>query len=111
MANEMTGLTNLKCGPCSGAGGKLAETEVKQYAGQVPLWSVSDGVRIEREFKFADFKAALEFVNRVGELAELEQHHPDIHLAYGKVRVELWTHKVGGLTVNDFILAAKIDRI
>ena len=104
-------LSKMACEACSGSEKKLTGSDLEQYLAAVPKWSVIDGVRIDREFKFTDFKAALEFVNHVGELAEWEQHHPDIHLAYGKVRVDLWTHKVDGLTVNDFILAAKIDRI
>ena len=111
MQPEDIELANMACEACSGSEKRLAGEDLEQYLAGVPKWSVIDGVRIEREFKFTDFKAALEFVNHVGELAEWEHHHPDIHLAYGKVRVELWTHKVDGLTVNDFILAAKIDRI
>ena len=73
---------------------------------------VREGVpRIEREYTFKDFRAALGFTVEVGELAEREQHHPDIHLAWGRVRVETWTHKIKGLHRNDFILAAKCDRI
>lgn len=90
---------------------RLTGSDLEQYLAEVPKWTVIEASRIERTFKFPDFTSALEFVNRVGELAELEQHHPDIHLAYGRVKVELWTHKVNGLSVNDFILAAKIDRI
>jgi 4a-hydroxytetrahydrobiopterin dehydratase len=90
---------------------RLAGAEIEQYASRVPHWNVIEASRIERTFKFADFREALAFVNRVGELAECEHHHPDVYLSYGKVRVELYTHKVRGLTANDFILAAKIDRM
>ena len=111
MKPETSDLTKLACQPCRGSLPKLTEAEIQKHAAEVPKWAVVDAQRIERTFKFPDFASALEFVNRVGELAEREQHHPDIHLSYGKVRVELWTHKVHGLSVNDFILAAKIDRI
>jgi 4a-hydroxytetrahydrobiopterin dehydratase len=66
---------------------------------------------LERVFRFADFRSALAFTNQVGELAEREQHHPDIHLAWGKVKLRIWTHKIDGLTESDFILAAKVDAL
>ena len=66
---------------------------------------------LEKEFKFKNFKEALDFTNKAGQLAERQGHHPDIYLAWGKVKIELWTHKIGGLHENDFILAAGIDRL
>jgi 4a-hydroxytetrahydrobiopterin dehydratase len=78
---------------------------------QVKEWKVANDHHIERQFTFPDFKSALDFVNRVGALAEDQGHHPDIYLAWGKVRVTIWTHKIDGLTESDFILAAKIDRL
>jgi len=66
---------------------------------------------LERHFKFPDFKTALDFVNKVGDVAEEQGHHPDIHLSWGKVHVTIWTHKIDGLTESDFIFAAKIDRL
>jgi len=77
----------------------------------VPDWQVVDEHHLARTFRFPDFVSALAFVNRVGELAETEGHHPNIFLAWGKVTVEVWTHKVDALTESDFILAAKIDRL
>jgi len=74
-------------------------------------WSVIDEHHIVRTYKFPDFKSALEFVNRVGAIAEEQGHHPDMMLSWGKVEVTTWTHKVNGLTESDFILAAKIDRL
>ena len=74
-------------------------------------WNVIDEHHIVRSYKFPDFKSALDFVNRVGAIAEEQGHHPDIMLAWGKVEVTTWTHKVDGLTESDFILAAKIDRL
>jgi len=77
----------------------------------VPLWSVVDQHHITRAFTFPDFKQALNFVNRVGALAEEQGHHPNILLAWGKAQITLWTHKIDGLTESDFIMAAKIDRL
>lgn len=85
--------------------------ELRSLAAQVPEWNVAAGHHIERTFRFPDFKAALEFTNRVGEVAEAEGHHPDVYLAWGKVGVKIWTHKIDALTESDFVLAAKIDRI
>jgi 4a-hydroxytetrahydrobiopterin dehydratase len=89
----------------------LKGAELGKLSGQTPEWHVVDEHHIERDFRFSDFRAALEFTNRVGELAEGEGHHPDIYLAWGKVGVKIWTHKIDGLTESDFILAAKIDRL
>jgi len=75
----------------------------------VPEWSVEEGRRLRREFRFPDFARALAFVDRVGALAEAEDHHPEILLGWGRVGILLWTHAAGGLTENDFVLAAKID--
>lgn len=75
------------------------------------MWTIEKEQHLQREFRFPDFKQALTFVNRVGEIAEQEGHHPDILLAWGKVEITLWTHKINGLTESDFIMAAKIDRL
>jgi len=77
----------------------------------VPEWKVVDNHHLERQFTFPDFKTALRFVNQVGTLSEEQGHHPDISLAWGKVGITIWTHKINGLTESDFILAAKIDRL
>jgi len=74
-------------------------------------WRIVEEKRLERQFKFPDFRHALEFTNRVGEIAEEQGHHPDLYLTYGEVRVQIWTHKVGGLTESDFVLAAKIAEL
>ena len=74
-------------------------------------WKVADGHHLEKQFAFADFKQALAFTNRVGALAEAQDHHPDIALAWGKAGITLWTHAVGGLSENDFILAAKVESL
>ena len=78
---------------------------------QVPGWRGNEEHHITKTFTFPDFRQALAFVNRVGEVAEEQGHHPDIYLAWGKVEIKLWTHKIDGLTESDFIMAAKIDRL
>jgi 4a-hydroxytetrahydrobiopterin dehydratase len=110
----MTGLTQASCVACRGGVPTLTDGELAGLLPQVPGWKVAEvgGVkRIQREFTLKDFRAAMEFAAQVGELAEREQHHPDIHLSWGKVMVETWTHKIQGLHQNDFILAAKINEI
>ncbi len=105
-------LAEKQCVPCRGNVQPLKGEVIQQLAGQLqPGWKVVDEHHLEREYKFADFRQALEFVNEVGELAESENHHPDILLSYGKVVIQLWTHKIHGLHENDFILAAKIDAL
>jgi len=107
-------LSQGACVPCRGGVPTLAREEVAALRPQVSAWDVveREGVpRLIREFRFKDFRDALDFAVLVGELAEREQHHPDLHLAWGKLVVETWTHKIKGLHQNDFILAAKIDRL
>jgi len=91
----------------------LSHDQVGQLLPSVPHWKVTaDGKRIRREWRVKDFLEGLEFFKRVAEIAEAEDHHPDLHLVgYRNVTIEIWTHAVGGLTENDFILAAKIDGI
>ncbi len=105
------GLSDKTCIPCRGGIPPLTADEITPLAAEVATWSVVDDHHIERKFEFPDFSAALEFVNSVGGIAEAEGHHPDIYLAWGKVGVTIWTHKIDGLTESDFILAAKIDKI
>jgi len=89
--------------------GKLTDAQVREELGKTPGWEQAEG-RIARTYKFPDFKAALAFTNRVGELAEAADHHPDILILYNKVRLTLSTHSAGGLTEKDFALAREIDR-
>jgi 4a-hydroxytetrahydrobiopterin dehydratase len=106
-------LSAKKCRPCEGGVPPLASAEIVELSRQVPEWRLtSDGQRIRREWRVRDFVTALDFFNRVGQIAEGEDHHPDLHLVgYRNVAIELWTHAINGLSENDFILAAKIDRL
>jgi 4a-hydroxytetrahydrobiopterin dehydratase len=104
-------LASKQCVPCRGGVPKLRGEELRRLAIQVDGWKVVDEHHIAKSHKFPDFRKALEFVNRVGELAEEQGHHPDIFLAWGRVDITIWTHKIDGLTESDFILAAKIDRL
>jgi 4a-hydroxytetrahydrobiopterin dehydratase len=88
----------------------LKGERLARLAAEVPAWEVIEEHHLRREFKFKDFASALAWVNRVGEIAEAQGHHPWVHFTWGKVVLELWTHKVGGLVLNDFILAAHLDR-
>jgi 4a-hydroxytetrahydrobiopterin dehydratase len=110
----MAGLSQSSCVPCRGGIPPLTEAEIVPLHAQVPAWevvTVSGVVRLRRAFKFPDFRAAMAFAVEAGMIAEREDHHPDLHVAWGRVVVETWTHKIGGLHANDFILAAKIDAI
>src|SRR5688500_7793679 len=107
-------LTQSSCEPCRGGVPTLTPAEIAGLAPEVPEWQVAevDGIsRLRRTFTFPDFASALAFANRVGDIAEREGHHPDLHVAWGKVTVETWTHKIHGLHRNDFVLAAKIDAL
>ena len=104
-------LSERSCIPCRGGIPPLEDDEIRPLAGEVPDWAVVRNHHVEREFEFPDFRRALSFTNAVGELAEEQGHHPDIYLAWGRVRVSIWTHKIDGLTESDFILAAKIDEL
>jgi 4a-hydroxytetrahydrobiopterin dehydratase len=107
------GLTRKKCVPCEGGIPALTKAEVDELLKSLPGWHVvRDGQRIRREWKAKNFLAGIDFFNKVAALAEEEGHHPDLHLeGYRNVAVEIWTHAIGGLSENDFILAAKIDQI
>jgi 4a-hydroxytetrahydrobiopterin dehydratase len=104
-------LAEKRCVPCRGGVPPLKREELAKLQPQVPGWQVIDEHHLSKAYKFPDFVTALAFVNRVGEVAEQEGHHPDIYLSWGKVEIRIWTHKINGLTESDFILAAKIDRV
>lgn len=107
----MSNLTSKKCVPCRGGTPPLTHDQIEPLRRQVSGWDVIQDHHIVKTFKFEDFQTALDFVNRVGTVAEAEDHHPDICFGWGKAEITLWTHKAKGLTENDFILAAKIDEI
>ena len=105
-------LAERNCVPCRGGVPPLKGKDLSDFHRMLAdpaQWRIVDGHHIVRTYKFPDFKSALAFVNRVGEVAEEQGHHPDILLGWGKVEITTWTHAVDGLTESDFILAAKID--
>ena len=104
-------LKKMKCRACEGGKVKvLSPDEARALAAQVPKWKLrKDEPRLWREYTFKDFVRAMKFVNKVAEIAEEEGHHPDFHIHYDKVKLVLWTHALGGLSENDFIVAAKIN--
>ena len=106
-------LTAKKCSACEGDTPPFTREQVADHLPAVPQWKLTDdGKMIRRKYKFEDFVAALAFLQQVGDVAEAEQHHPDLHLTgYKHVAVELTTHAIGGLSANDFIVAAKIDEL
>lgn len=107
----MAGLAAKMCVPCRGGVPPLKGEALAAFEKQVDDWNVVEEHHIAKAFKFPDFRKALDFAIRVGELAEEQGHHPDILLAWGKVEITTWTHKINGLTESDFILAAKIDQL
>jgi 4a-hydroxytetrahydrobiopterin dehydratase len=113
MSVNTADLAHKHCVPCEGGVPTLDAAQVRDHLRAVPQWRVtSDGQRIRREWRVKNFIAALDFFRRVGDIAEAEGHHPDLHLTgYRNVAIEIWTHAIGGLSENDFILAAKIDQL
>jgi len=103
-------LTEQKAKTIAKGTAPLSKKEAEELLRDIPLWCPGEGY-IEREFRFADFRGAMEFVNKVAAIANEEDHHPDIFISYGKVRLILSTHKINGLSLNDFIVAAKIDLV
>jgi len=104
-------LAGQVCVACKGGVPPLKGDALQKLATQLDnQWQVVQEHHLEKEFKFKDFRGALDFTNRVGELAEEQNHHPDIYLAWGKVKITLWTHKIDGLTESDFVMAAKIEK-
>lgn len=107
-----TRLASKECVPCKGGVPPLEGEELRELERELGEgWEVVDGHHLAKTFDFPDFVTALEFVNRVGELAEDQGHHPDLHLAWGEVGVEVWTHKIDGLTESDFVFAAKVEEL
>jgi 4a-hydroxytetrahydrobiopterin dehydratase len=104
-------LADKACVPCRGGVPPMERSEAERLLAQLDEgWRFNDAGHLERAFEFDDFADALAFANRVGEIAEAEKHHPDLHVSWGRCAVEIWTHKIAGLTESDFYLAAKTDR-
>ena len=104
-------LADKQCIPCRGGVPPLEDSRARELLAELSdNWTLDDKGHLAREFKFGNFVDALAFANRVGEIAEEQSHHPDLYVAWGKCRIEIWTHKIGGLTESDFYLAAKISR-
>lgn len=107
----MTDLAEQTCVPCKGGVPPMAADEAERLLARLDDgWDVVETHHLERTYEFPDFAEALAFVDAIGEIAEEQGHHPDIHLSWGRVGVEIWTHKIDGLTESDFVLAAKFDR-
>ncbi len=104
-------LADKKCVEAGVKSVRLNEKEIKAFKKQLSGWKLAKGKQLKKHFKFPDFKSALKYTDKVGKLAEKQGHHPDILLTYGAVQIQISTHSVKGLTENDFILAAKIDRL
>ncbi|PMR68193.1 4a-hydroxytetrahydrobiopterin dehydratase [Halomonas heilongjiangensis] len=110
----MSQLSDQQCEACSWDAPRVTEAEIEQYKTQIPEWQIveRDGImQLERVFKFRNFKQALDFTNRVGEIAEGAGHHPALLTEWGKVTVTWWSHEMKGLHKNDFILAARTDEV
>ncbi len=105
-------LADKKCVPCEGGVPPMPQKEAERYLKELKEnWHLNDRGHLEADFKFKTFRQALEFANTVGDIADEEGHHPDLYVSWGICRVEIWTHKIQGLTESDFILAAKVDRV
>lgn len=110
--NSNCGLSQKKCIPCRGGIPPLkGESLAALYEQLDGHWKIIEERHLEKEYIFVNFQEALDFTNKIGEIAEQEDHHPDIFLAYGKVKIQIWTHKINGLSESDFILAAKYNNI
>ena len=107
----MNDLASRNCVPCRGGVPPLGAREIEPLLKELDDWEVIDNHHLRKVFKFKDFREALGFVNRVGELAEEQGHHPDISFGWGRAEITIWTHKIDGLTESDFILAAKIEKL
>lgn len=104
-------LHTKKCTSCQGGVPPLSKEQSQELLKQIePGWRINKKGRLEKEYTFPNFLKSMEFANEITPIAEEEAHHPDFHVSWGKCRVEIWTHKINGLTENDFILASKIDR-
>ena len=104
-------LADKTCVSCRSDTPPLKDAELEELHRQVPGWEVIEEHHLRREFRFKNFREALDFISRVGELAEAQAHHPDISFGWGRAEVTIFTHKIDGLTESDFVFAAKVDRL
>ena len=107
----MSELASRQCVPCRGGVPPLQDEAITDLLGQLEGWEVVDQHHLKKNYRFSNFREALAFVNRVGDLAEEQGHHPDICFGWGNAEISIWTHKINGLTESDFVLAAKIDAL
>lgn len=107
----MSELASRQCVPCRGGVPPLQDEAITDLLGQLEGWEVVDQHHLKKIYRFSNFREALAFVNRVGDLAEEQGHHPDICFGWGNAEISIWTHKINGLTESDFVLAAKIDAL
>lgn len=103
-------LADKSCVPCRGGVPPLSRQQFEPLLAQIAGWTVIEERKLTKSYRFADFSAAMKLANKIAELAESQGHHPDLLVRWGELRIELWTHKIDGLSESDFILAAKIDR-
>jgi 4a-hydroxytetrahydrobiopterin dehydratase len=106
-----TGLADRRCVPCQGGTPPLTRAQFAPLLAQLDGWQVENDRMLMKVFRFKNFVEAVEFVNAITPVAEAENHHPDLRVSWGQVRVELWTHKINGLSEADFVMAAKVDRV
>jgi 4a-hydroxytetrahydrobiopterin dehydratase len=106
-----TPLAQRSCIPCRGGVPPLTPEQYTPFLANLPAWQVVNHHHLSRDFKFKDFESALAFTNRAGGVAEDQGHHPEITVGFGHALVEIWTHKIDGLTESDFVLAAKLDQL
>jgi 4a-hydroxytetrahydrobiopterin dehydratase len=107
----MSELAERQCVPCRGGVPPMKSEQINEMSSLLPDWQVVNEHHLQRAYRFKDFRESLDFINRVGELAEEQGHHPDICFGWGQADITIWTHKIDGLTESDFVLAAKIDKL
>lgn len=111
MSEQGSELASRTCEACRSDTPPMKSDEIARLSPQIPQWQVIEDHHLRRGFRFKNFREALDFVNSVGELAEEQGHHPEIHFGWGHAELEVWTHKIDGLTQSDFVFAAKVDRL
>ncbi len=107
----MSELASKTCEACRSDTPPMQSNEIGELSPQIPDWEIVEDHHLRRAFRFKNFREALDFVNNVGELAEEQGHHPELHFGWGHVELEVWTHKIDGLTQSDFVFAAKVDQL